>query len=395
MSEVIKLAGTANRRSLAGGAAPRRSNAELDADIPRLDAKAKKLCRRFKPVHWSELTLAPKRDTLIEDMLDAQAFSILFGASGTRKSFLAVDIGGHVAANMEWRNRSVKHGRVVYIAAEGGRTFAERVIAFAHHHELDREAVPFHVISEAPDLCHGDVDVAELLDELAKLPADPPLVLIIVDTLSRALAGGNENSPDDMGSFVRNCDHIRQETGAHVMVVHHAGKDEARGARGHSLLKAAADTEIEVSANGAISTATVTKQRDYPGGESLKFGLQEIELGEDGRGVGVVVPADDGGLSPRQETSARKRKTTSRSAQIARQALDRAIDEMGQVPPASNHIPPNTRTVSLETWRKYAYQMGVSGSDEDRAKQRAFMRGVETLCAEMFASRWGDQCWSL
>ena len=30
------------------------------------------------------------------------------------------------------------------------------------------------------------------------------------------------------------------------MLVHHTGKDTAKGARGHSLLRAATDTEIEV-----------------------------------------------------------------------------------------------------------------------------------------------------
>ncbi len=51
-----------------------------------------------------------------------------------------------------------------------------------------------------------------------------------------------------MGALVRCMDLIRQETGACVLFVHHSGKDAAKGARGHSLLRAAIDTEIEVKA---------------------------------------------------------------------------------------------------------------------------------------------------
>ena len=65
--------------------------------------------------------------------------------------------------------------------------------------------------------------------------------LIIIDTLSRALSGGNENSPDDMGNLVKHMDKVRHTLKAHLCVIHHSGKDKAKGARGHSLLRAATD----------------------------------------------------------------------------------------------------------------------------------------------------------
>src|SRR5205085_7024209 len=110
-----------------------------------------------------------------------------------------------------------------------------------------------------------------------------PVELIIIDTLSRVLAGGNENAPDDMGSFVRNVDRLRADTGAAVLVVHHTGKDTSRGARGHSLLHAATDTEIETSKDdvSGVYTAKVTKQRELPTEGALSFSLRQIELGFD------------------------------------------------------------------------------------------------------------------
>ena len=73
------------------------------------------------------------------------------------------------------------------------------------------------------------------------------MALVVIDTLARALAGGNENAPEDMGALIGNAKRIQEATGAAVLFVHHSGKDTSRGSRGHSSLKGAADLEIEVT----------------------------------------------------------------------------------------------------------------------------------------------------
>jgi RecA-family ATPase len=261
-------------------------NAALDADIPRLDRQRQRLAL----VPWSEIQTLPKNEPLIEGLLDAGTFSIVFGASGAGKTFFVLDLAAHIPLGWEWREHTVKKGSTVYIAAEGGSGFAQRLTAFRHHHEIETEGVEFYVIAEPIDLCQSDADTKTLTERIAAL-AEPP-ALIVVDTLSRSLAGGNENASDDMGAFVQHCDELRASTGAHIMVVHHTGKDDSRGARGHSLLKAAADTEIEVKDCGNVKTATFTKQRDLASeGESFAFKLEGIELDE--RQACVLVPADD------------------------------------------------------------------------------------------------------
>jgi len=101
--------------------------------------------------------------------------------------------------------------------------------------------------------------------------------------------GGDENSGQDMGMLVYHADKIRAVTGAHVCFVHHSGKDEAKGARGHSSLRAAVDTEIEVSrADGEeFSTVKIVKQRDMEMGEDLYFGLKGVNLGQNQYGEDV------------------------------------------------------------------------------------------------------------
>ncbi len=123
--------------------------------------------------------------------------------------------------------------------------------------------------------------------------------LIIIDTYARAMAGGDENSGKDTSAVVSTVDAIRAGSKAHVMVIHHCGKDEARGARGHSSLRAATDTEIEITRPDASSPSVVTvkKQRDLPLAEITCFTLARVDLGTDSRGnliTSCVVLHDEG-----------------------------------------------------------------------------------------------------
>jgi len=74
-----------------------------------------------------------------------------------------------------------------------------------------------------------------------------------------------------------------------IMLIHHSGKDVARGARGHSSLRAAVDTEIELTRDDfGVITAEVTKQCDGPTGYKFGYILRQIELGRDQDGDPVT-----------------------------------------------------------------------------------------------------------
>ena len=92
---------------------------------------------------------------------------------------------------------------------------------------------------------------------------------------------------------------IRSQTGVHLCVVHHTGKEVKRGSRGHSLLAAAADTIIVVEPDDAaqVSTGRVAKQRDLACEGEFTFGLETVEIGRSPDGPitsCVVVPARPG-----------------------------------------------------------------------------------------------------
>jgi hypothetical protein len=153
------------------------------------------------------------------------------------------------------------------------------------HYKPDKP-VPFFVIPCPVNLLRADADVGPLVELVRQIEAmhGHKVVKITLDTLSRVIAGGDENNSVDMGKLVHHFDAIRDATGAHIAVIHHTGKDKAKGARGHSLLRAATDTEIEIDAR----TATVTKQRDMEGDVEVRFRLVPVRVGTDTRGKEVT-----------------------------------------------------------------------------------------------------------
>ena len=127
--------------------------------------------------------------------------------------------------------------------------------------------------------------------------------LVIIDTLARVMAGGDENSGQDMGRIIAHCGQIQKQTGAAVMLIHHVGKDEGKGSRGHSSLSGAVDTELHIK-DGVI---TVVKQRDGERGAKYKFELKVVELGKDAHGkivTSCVVEQLGRVAGPRKTTTA-------------------------------------------------------------------------------------------
>ena len=123
---------------------------------------------------------------------------------------------------------------------------------------------------------------------------------MIVDTLARTIAGGSENDSGDMTAAIRNLDYIKQQTGACVLLVHHTGKNQEAGLRGHSSLLAALDTSLLVEKDGTLippaATVTVKKSKDGEDGFSFNLGTKVMEVGLDAYGEQRTTLVIDHGL---------------------------------------------------------------------------------------------------
>ena len=221
---------------------------------------------------------------LIAGVLGEGTAAILYGDSNSGKTFAALDMALCIASGIPWHGREVQHVPVLYAALEGGAGFRNRVTAWRFEKHPPENRALFAALPVGLDLVTADSDAGEVIRAALAMKArlGQPVGLVVIDTLSRAMSGGNENSPEDMGALVVNIDAIRAATKATVLLIHHSGKDTAKGARGHSLLRAAVDTEIElIATDEGARTMRVTKQRDMESGAAFGFRLDVVTVGYD------------------------------------------------------------------------------------------------------------------
>jgi hypothetical protein len=209
---------------------------------------------------------------LIRGILNSQELSVLYGPSGSGKTFIALDIAAHIASGRPWCGKEVAQGAVVYLATEGGTGTIDRLIALR---EAFGDDIPIFYWRGEFNFLNG-TDVYDLLDDLDCLAGNiaDPIRMVIFDTLSQAIPGGNENASEDMTSVIHAAGSIQRGQGCAVMLVHHSAKSSPANARGHSSLLCAVDTAIEVS-NGEIA---VRKQRNLDAGKNIGFTLEKVEV---------------------------------------------------------------------------------------------------------------------
>lgn len=234
---------------------------------------------------------------MIKGFLPKAELAVLFGESGSGKSFLALDMALDISMGLPWRGRRTKQGRVVYVAAEGVGGVRTRFKAIAQQRGLELDDIQIGVIADAPNM----LEKGDALDVAKAIVVSGGADLVIMDTWAQVTAGANENSGEDMGRALAHCKGIHRATGALVLLVHHSGKDSSRGARGWSGLRAAADVELEVLRNDNARSVSVSKLKDGEDGAEFGFHLETVMLGldEDGDEISscVVVHNDHGGVS--------------------------------------------------------------------------------------------------
>ena len=315
-----------------------------------------------------------EREYLVKGWLDRGGLTVIYGPSNVGKSFLAIDLAEHISKGKRWGKSRVSRGNVLYIAAEGGAAFSNRVSALENP-EFWVLTAPVTFAGKAGDAS----PLVEMLQHLASMHGK--FDLIVVDTLSRVMGTGDENTAPDIADLLRNLDVIRRGTGSNVVLIHHTGKDATRGARGHSSLRAAIDTEIELTRDdwGQI-TAEVTKQRDGPTGHKFSYRLRQVELGRDQDGDPVttclVEPTD--------------------AAEVGRVELNgpasKALDILEKITPES--VEGEAMTVLHRDWMEACISSeGLSTSTKRESHRRIFNREQATLLRLGLIGMFDNRVW--
>lgn len=202
---------------------------------------------------------------LIKGYLPANAFGVIYGASGSFKSFHALSWACAIATGKDWNNHKVTQSDVLYIAGEGGIGVPRRIKAWAIQHNLNQQITSLSRINH-PVIMSRHEDVSALIQTMEDYQTQTKrkFGLLIIDTLARCFGEACENKAEDMNAFIAACDRIKAETEATILVVHHSGKDSEKGARGSSALRAACDFEYRIDREERLTQyhLTCTKAKD-------------------------------------------------------------------------------------------------------------------------------------
>lgn len=218
---------------------------------------------------------------LVKHVIPSASIGMVYGGSGTFKSFIALDAALHVAHGLPWMGRRTKQGPVLYIAAEGGSGLWPRIAAWHRARRLKWTDAPIHVVPAALDLTSDAWRVVEAAQAKGVSPA-----LVIVDTLSQTYAG-EENSANEVAAYFRELGtRFRQLWNCAVLIVHHTGHNATERPRGSSAMRANLDWMMGVfrDEKEMLATLTCAKQKDGETFEDVTFSLSVHELGTDDDG---------------------------------------------------------------------------------------------------------------
>jgi hypothetical protein len=235
---------------------------------------------RFEILSIDELNARPKMTWAVKNLLPARGLAVMYGKSGTGKTFLLIDLLLAIANGDTWFGHKTTKSPVCYVCLEGASGIRKRIAAWE---KKTGKSVPnnFKIITNQLNLS-SERDVHDLA--ICIKASGFSSGVIAIDTLNAASPKMDENSSRDMGNLIDHLKLLQRQTNSLALTTHHTGKDEKQGMRGHSSLHAAIDAVIFLKCTGPTRTWNLQKIRDSEPGESHTFKLITHSLGLDEEG---------------------------------------------------------------------------------------------------------------
>lgn len=387
----MRAVGLEEMRAIVDSAKPMRkmNGASPATDEPGQRERRNADLPRFRFVDIEELLRQPAQVWRVLRVIPARGLIVIWGASGSGKTFIALDMICAVLRGLRWAGRRTRGGgAAAYIAAEGH--LRDRLDAYLRHNDLaPTDLCGLRILDSAVNLLDPAADIQPLLEALREVAREAGgLAMVVIDTLNRVMPGGDENSPEDMGRLIAAAKMIERELECGVVFIHHSGKDESRGSRGHSSLKAATDAELSIKRDGDIRTVTTEKVRDGADGEVLMtFRLRSVDLGAmrevdadadpDERRTSCVVEAVE-------STGSSAPARLSDTDRIALRVLEALCAETDERTEATSMHPAGLSRATVDQWReRFRRERGVEKDDAKamEASKKAFQRALDRLVA--------------
>lgn len=240
---------------------------------------------------------------VVKHIIPDTGIGVIFGDSGTFKSFIALDLLAAVATGQErWFGHRVRQVPCIYVPYEGKggvpkRVEAWRLARIMQQVQGDLNSPVFPINFDVSTAIHFIVDPMSLRttedrDKLVTALTAAGLAggVLCIDTLAQAGGGIDENSSEGMGEMITAFQDLQSRLGGVVLSTHHTGKDASKGMRGHSSLRAAVDFAIECSrgAGRYDGQMRMDKVKDEQDGAVLQFAMQRVTIGIDDDGENIT-----------------------------------------------------------------------------------------------------------
>ena len=251
---------------------------------------------------------APAR-WLVKSWVPESGLSMIYGDSGTGKSFLAIDLACCIATGRDWHGHKVSGAgkSVVYLAGEGNFGLRGRVKAWHEANGRPDGLQRLLISNRAIDLDSGPQAAADVLRAIkAMVDESTGVAWILLDTLN-AHMGGDENSAKDARAILSAGSVVGRAYGCSVTFVHHTGLAASQRARGSSAFRAAMDYAVLLASDSGEINLSVTKAKDSEPPQPLAARLQRVTLtgwqDEDGEGVSGAVFEVIGHAEPKTKST--------------------------------------------------------------------------------------------
>jgi hypothetical protein len=377
---------------------------------------------KFNAIPWRHLDdPGPEHEWLVKGWLTRRERSMVAGPSQAGKSFFVLDVAMAVARGIQFFGSRTLRGGVCYQAGEGAKGLKKRIRAYRQKHGLTLEDdLPFVLLPKSVDLYASDDQTNMLIAEIKHWAStfSVPLELVVIDTLSAATPGANENASEDMSRVLARLERVAEACQCHVMLVHHLNAAGEKP-RGHTSIFANLDNVVLVTAEEGrhepepvehaetgrpmrrqIRRAKVTKQKDGEGGLTLDFVLHQIVLGRDYDGdpiTSCVIAEPQAGSSEPEGDAGRRDRALPPQDMIFVKAVQAALNEFGEPTPASLGLPKSVpRVVAARyVWAQYEALSMADDSTEKKVEaiRKQYQRSGERLIASEVIGRQKPWIW--
>lgn len=232
-------------------------------------------------VHWASEALQPQpeQEYIVDKLAPASGVIALVGEGGSKKTYLALDLGVCVATPTipEWLGLKVQHVPVLFVDEESGPLRLARRLGAAMRAHNAPATIPLAYTT----LARFNGRDPESLGQLDRTISETGARLIIIDAQADLMAGADENSVQEVQPVFMALRQMADKYQAAIIVIHHTNR--IGDYRGSSALKGAVDALVKVtSTNGSgriqLDTEKLRDSEPFKFAATITFGSEKTTV---------------------------------------------------------------------------------------------------------------------